>query len=807
MECFYGTEDESARRWIQRFERERGMKVDGEKLSPEEWLIEFNILLKGEAADWADNDPLVKSILLDEGMEVATEVHVKTVKDAFIERFKRPEEIRKPIPDIQSMMQEKNESFHKYYQRALDLLKKAGGTDRAENMNPAAESLLGLSVDKFVTGLEDSKLRMRMMKYPFEPRCSLYGAYERVKIEERLFKAKKEAEKAAKKDEELIVLRQFRDYALQNTQIPANLVTQVQRLRDAENGETDIGKAIDLPKAVFQNDDRQNQVRQDRANTDKTQVQYPQLQTPSPPQPPTNRQPPQSQRPGQFQRLTDQQGNFDPRLSQNPYVNGNRIHRHSYANPLCYRCGNIGHFSTACDQPELSRPEQDFLRNIVKIEREQAQAARNAAAAEDSVRRQASAAHQVGWTEPTAIAEQTAQQPEMQSNFFGKPNVETEGPEREPRYVEVTDENANQEQFITAEVFDNTNKRQRMVDEEEDGTPVADTPETIAKRKKAMAKGKGVPKQRKDLVPITARIMKPPINCLEIAQGIEVVMPLTDLAQLSPYFRQELKRLFTQPRKKRAKKGKAAEEPLEPTQGTASQVVNVNTLSQAPETAVAAEDLKMWQSRDRSYKAFGLPSQVWKDEDSKKYHVSRDHVLADQGSEVNMIYPHLLEFLKLETRPIEQLGIRPISMTMANGTTHTIREWVHLYISVAGIKRIIWALVCPSPNGSMGLLLGVPYLSSINAFINIREETITVGDSNKNETQMVLRSPFFQPAAPRIQVSMPSQPAESDSEEESDEESGEDTEGSEDSDEFSEADADFQDVLDTTIKDLPHLFQ
>ena len=383
MECFYGTEDESARRWIQRFERERGIRADEEKLSPEEWLIEFNILLKGEAADWADTDPSVKGILLDEGMEVATEVHVKAVRDAFLERFKRPEEIRKPIPDIQSMMQERGESFHKYYQRALDLLKKAGGTDRAENMNPAAESLLGLSVDKFVTGLEDSKLRMRMMKYPFEPRCSLYGAYERVKIEERLFRAKKEAEKSAKKDEELIVLRQFRDYALQNSQIPANLVTQVRQLRDAESGETSVGKPIDSPKVV-QNNDCPLQVRQDRGNADadraQSQVQYPQIQ--APPQPPVNRQPFQGQRPGQAQRLTDQHGNFDPRLSQNPYVNGSRIHRHSYANPLCYRCGNIGHFSTACDQPELSRPEQDFLRNIVKIEREQAQAARNAAAAE-----------------------------------------------------------------------------------------------------------------------------------------------------------------------------------------------------------------------------------------------------------------------------------------------------------------------------------------------------------------------------------------------------------------------------------------
>ena len=107
----------------------------------------------------------------------------------------------------------------------------------------------------------------------------------------------------------------------------------------------------------------------------------------------------------------------------------------------------------------------------------------------------------------------------------------------------------------------------------------------------------------------------------------------------------------------------------------------------------------------------------------------------------------------------------------------------------------------------MGLLLGVPYLSSINVLINVREETIMVGDTNKKESQMVLRSPFFQPVAPRIQVSMPSRPVESDSEDESDEESGEDTEGSEDSDKFSEIDADFQDVLDTTIKDLPYLFQ
>ena len=63
-----------------------------------------------------------------------------------------------------------------------------------------------------MTGLKNSKLKIRIIKYSFKLRYSFYRVYERVKIKERLFKAKKKTEKTAKKDKKLIVLRQFRDY-------------------------------------------------------------------------------------------------------------------------------------------------------------------------------------------------------------------------------------------------------------------------------------------------------------------------------------------------------------------------------------------------------------------------------------------------------------------------------------------------------------------------------------------------------------------------------------------------------------------
>lgn len=51
MDCFTGNNSQNARRWLQRFERERGADEDSRPKQPFDWLEEFNIFLDGEAAD------------------------------------------------------------------------------------------------------------------------------------------------------------------------------------------------------------------------------------------------------------------------------------------------------------------------------------------------------------------------------------------------------------------------------------------------------------------------------------------------------------------------------------------------------------------------------------------------------------------------------------------------------------------------------------------------------------------------------------------------------------------------------------
>ena len=136
-------------------------------------------------------------------MKAATTSQIETVKKSFLERFRKLEEARRnPIPEIQVIKQEPDESLHKYYQRALSLLKSADSHDKTENMDPARSSVLDLAIDCYVNGIRDPTLRIKMIKYPAKISRSLLDAFNKSEIETKLMKAEKKVINSIKSETE-----------------------------------------------------------------------------------------------------------------------------------------------------------------------------------------------------------------------------------------------------------------------------------------------------------------------------------------------------------------------------------------------------------------------------------------------------------------------------------------------------------------------------------------------------------------------------------------------------------------------------
>lgn len=214
LECFTGRKEQDARRWLQRLDREN-RRADGAPISASEWLDKFNINLDGEAAEWADNDRQVSYILSDAGIRYATDTQVHQVKEAFLRRWgklevEESEQSSNPVADILALRQGMEESHGAYYQRALLLLYKAGGSDTASR---GWDTLQGLLISQYVKGLHDGEIKVAMLRYPYAPQATLAGAYNQVMVEEKVAKAKKEMEEQARQQEELRELREITRFA------------------------------------------------------------------------------------------------------------------------------------------------------------------------------------------------------------------------------------------------------------------------------------------------------------------------------------------------------------------------------------------------------------------------------------------------------------------------------------------------------------------------------------------------------------------------------------------------------------------
>lgn len=345
-----------------------------------EWLESVDARLEGAAAHWADRTVEIRDILSDEGITKANEA----TKQRFIVLLKRkfsPEifedERTNEAEELKTLHQGKEETIHNYYRRTLDLFEALGGRDTPEisSMEPlgkAEQYLLSETIAKFIHGLSNFELRIKMMEYIAESNISLSGAYKKASINARVFELQrkaiedmeeeKHAEKWAMFHKQLIAHRENvvaaalhagLTYIDQGVEKPINISLQGRKFMGLQ------------PERSVEFSNKRPELHHQWSGQDICD-QYNGNLSPSPnyhiPIREINKRFSEQQRGNNISNATP----FDHTKSSNPYVNGSKwfpwwIHR------LCTKCGEVfpkddKHTWWICDKPALSRGESDYLR-------------------------------------------------------------------------------------------------------------------------------------------------------------------------------------------------------------------------------------------------------------------------------------------------------------------------------------------------------------------------------------------------------------------------------------------------------------
>ncbi|SMY30405.1 unnamed protein product [Zymoseptoria tritici ST99CH_1A5] len=407
--------------------------------------------------------------------------------------------------------------------------------------------------------------------------------------------------------------------------------------------------------------------------------------------------------------------NIDPSQSINPFINGQVPYEYDRS-----KCGKRGHDPNQCMAQPLQSWEQSFLWNMISQQRK---------------------AHSIRM----GYGQQQQDTP-PRNNSMGAPNtpaaprpatdahlvVESMNGDKSPqelldciRFVEVDSDDEEMEQ---AEVLAVGFKRARVdKDDGEQDARMADQPRKETKKKSSSSK------PRKLMKPINAMIGQPAIDILAILATIMVTILITWLMQLSPFFRDETKRLVSQPRM-RESKTKDKNDAVKSFQSsvntqpppvpmpvsvptTATQTANAtggifNTGSQNVVVQMEGMDddevlmtetipqrvavdhistairksINLWKYRDLANRAFGVPATITGTH-GRQAVVPRNQVAADQGSEINLIYPHLRKALGLKLRDISEIDLPPMDMSTANGGLTPLKHFVIFNLNVEGISR------------------------------------------------------------------------------------------------------------------------
>lgn len=109
---------------------------------------------------------------------------------------------------------------------------------------------------------------------------------------------------------------------------------------------------------------------------------------------------------------------------------------------------------------------------------------------------------------------------------------------------------------------------------------------------------------------------------------------------------------------------------------------------------------------------------------------------------MNAICADLVRYLGLQLQPLEKVGFKGLSMRTADHRESVLQHWVWLRLAVEGIVRDIRCFVAPELPHTiaaghteyLSLILGLPWLYSVDAHISIRQSRFMIGDTTIGET-------------------------------------------------------------------------
>lgn len=157
---------EPASRWLKRLEFElRGDSRSG-IIAPEHYLSSVDLLLVGDAADWAESSPEISTLFAGS--------HTSESLDRFLSLFKErfPTKSIETIPttfseELEGLHQNAEESLTSYYQRTIQITYRFGARDRLPGGPPLSileSSILDLIYSAFLKGLQDLELRREAIR-------------------------------------------------------------------------------------------------------------------------------------------------------------------------------------------------------------------------------------------------------------------------------------------------------------------------------------------------------------------------------------------------------------------------------------------------------------------------------------------------------------------------------------------------------------------------------------------------------------------------------------------------------------------
>ena len=246
-----------------------------------------------------------------------------------------------------------------------------------------------------------------------------------------------------------------------------------------------------------------------------------------------------------------------------------------------------------------------------------------------------------------------------------------------------------------------TGKRTTLIDELD-----SDLSEAIDKKKK---------KKIRQLNEINGREGLGPIDYKDMLAQIRVNLSILDLMQISPDAAKAFKYYSTRRNQKRGKR-----QPQ-------SNKINTDVQMSSDQTA-APRGIRQCERPFRLLDATIVCPNL-----KTKTILNMGATQADQGSDINLISDLLVSTLSLEKREIP--GVGGFMMQTADGNLTTLRTFAVFKLGVAGIWRTVHAYIRLKPRSgtdSISLILGLPWLYSVKATINIFENCIAIGDPVNN---------------------------------------------------------------------------